>query len=329
MRKVIFFQIFLLCLISEASYAEFNTHLTSKNMPGAEFVAVKTKPGDTLSSLSARYLNDPKKAWIIAEFNDIETVTPDRILIIPSQLNNRGGIFLNGCQTVPVLAYHQFSKKSTSRMTVAEATFEAQMKYLKENGYRSITLDQFFDFLNYKNPIPKKSVLITIDDGWKSTYDIAVPILKKYSFSATLFIYSDFIGGQKALSWDQIRQLAEMGFDIQSQSKTHRNLAEQKKDESFNDYIANLEKEILHPQVLIKKKVGRDCRYLAYPYGSTNSLVRAMLKKHGYLGAFTVHRGSNPFFVNNYMVHRSTIYGDYDIDQFRKNLSVFKKIDLK
>jgi len=214
-------------------------------------------------------------------------------------------------------------------MTVAEATFEAQMKYLKENGYRSITLDQFFDFLNYKNPIPKKSVLITIDDGWKSTYDIAMPILKKYRFSATLFIYSDFIGGQKALSWDQIRQLAEMGFDIQSQSKTHRNLAEQKKDESFNDYIANLEKEILHPQVLIKKKAGRDCRYLAYPYGSTNSLVLAMLKKHGYLGAFTVHRGSNPFFVNNYMVHRSTIYGDYDMDQFRKNLSVFKKIDLK
>ena len=68
---------------------------------------------------------------------------------------------------------------------------------------------------------------------------------------------------------------------------------------------------------------------MAYPYGATNSLVISLLKNHGYRAAFTVKRESNPFFVNNFMINRSVIHGEFDMDQFKKNLSVFKEINLE
>ena len=93
--------------------------------------------------------------------------------------------------------------------------------------------------------------------------------------------------------------------------------------ESFEKYFGAIEKEIATSEKLIKKKLNKECTYLAYPYGDTNNLVIALLKKYKYRGAFTVHRGSNPFFMNNYMVNRSTIYGEYSLKRFKKNLKIY------
>jgi len=68
---------------------------------------------------------------------------------------------------------------------------------------------------------------------------------------------------------------------------------------------------------------------LAYPYGETNNLVIALLKKHGYRAAFTVNRKPNPFFIDKYRIYRSVIYGSYNMDKFKDNLSVFQKNELK
>src|SRR5690606_6768226 len=136
-----------------------------------------------------------------------------------------------------------------------------------------------------------------LDDGWRSAYHIAFPILKKYGFTATLFVSTDFIGCKNALSWQQIRELAESGFDIQCHTKTHRNLAQSEKAESFEEYFRNLRREISIPRNVIKEKLGKTCRYIAYPYGETDAVVIAMLEKHGYRGAFTMRPAGNPFFV--------------------------------
>jgi peptidoglycan/xylan/chitin deacetylase (PgdA/CDA1 family) len=215
-------------------------------------------------------------------------------------------------------------------MTVTQDTFDEQMKFLKNNGYRVITMDQLFNFLEYKTQIPKKSILITIDDGWRSTHEIAMPILKKYNFPATLFIYTDLIvGSKKTLSWDLVRELENNGIDIQCHTKTHRNLSIMGKDESFREYFKSIEKELSECTEMVKKKLKKDVKYLAYPYGDTNHLVIELLKKQGYRGAFTVDRDGNPFFVHNYRINRSMIYGDYTLSQFKKNLTVFEKEDLK
>ena len=329
-RKIVLGKFFLLCILLLTACA--TTPPEHPAIPPAriydDFIIVKTTAKDTLSSLAAEYLNDSTKDWLIAEFNDIKALTSGQELIIPLRPFNKGGLAVNGYQTVPVFLYHNFSKKA-GKMSVSEDDFEAQMKYLKENGYHFITLDQLLDFLDYKEQIPEKSVVITLDDGWRSIYDIAFPILKKYGIPATLFVYTDFIGGGKAMSWAQVKELSENGIDIQCQTRTHRNLTTLKKKESFKEYFKSLEMEISYPKKLIKRKLNKECSYLAYPYGKTNNLVIAILKKHGYRAAFTVKRKSNPFFVDNYRIHRLAIYGKYDIERFKKKLSTFHKMELK
>jgi peptidoglycan/xylan/chitin deacetylase (PgdA/CDA1 family) len=294
------------------------------------FAAVITREGDTLSSLAGQYLNDPEMEWLIADFNGISSLTPGMEIIIPLKPYERGGLTYGGYQTVPVLVYHNFSPDKTDKMTVSRASFEDQMRLLKERGYRVISLDQLFDFLDFKKQIPSKSVVITIDDGWKTAYEIAFPVLKKFDYPATLFVYTGLINtSRKAMTWEQVKELADNGIDIQSHTITHRDLAGVQDKESFKEYLDAVEKEIIESSNIIKKNTGRDCRYLAYPFGNSSNIVVAVLKRNGFRGAFTVRRGSNPFFINNYMVNRSMIYGDYDLKKFEKALTVFDDRGMK
>ena len=265
--------------------------------------------------------------WWIADFNDLSTLHPGQSLIIPLKPYEKGGVSLKGYQTVPVLSYHNFSPdRSTNRMTVTKAAFEEQMRLLKDKGYRVISLDQLLDFVSFKGQIPKKSVVITIDDGWRSAFEIALPILKKYGYPATLFVYTGLIvGSSKTLSWELVREMAENGIDIQGHTISHRTLTSINKKESFKEYFDAIERELSESAKIIKAKVGKDIKYLAYPDGETNHLVIELVRKDGYLGAFTVKRGGNPFFVSNYRINRSMIYGDFDLNQFEKNLTVFSE----
>jgi peptidoglycan/xylan/chitin deacetylase (PgdA/CDA1 family) len=328
-KQIVFLIIFLPCLLF-LSGCGLNRSISQKKFHAQaynDFVLVKTTAGDSLPSLSEKYLKNPNKGWQIAEFNHIKKIIPAQKLIIPLSPFNRGGLKKYGYQTVPILVYQNFSKNRSEKMTLTENDFNAQMKYLKQNDYHVISLNQLMNFLDYKAPLPEKSVVITFDDAWRSAFDIAVPVLIKYGFTATFFVYTDFIGGGKALSWKNIKELSIMGFDIQCQTKTHRNLSIPKKNESFKKYFNSIEMEIAYPQKLFKKMLNKDCRYLAYPYGESNNLVIAILKKHGYRGAFTFGGESNPFFTDKYTINRSVIYGNYDMEQFKHYLSVFQKTD--
>jgi peptidoglycan/xylan/chitin deacetylase (PgdA/CDA1 family) len=295
-----------------------------------DFVTVVAQEGDTFSSLSAKYLKDPSWGSFLAEYNEAESLRPGQPVIIPLKFDKKGGLTLRGYQTIPVLSYHNLSPSESNKMTVSQAMFDQQMRLLKEKGYRVISLDQFFDFLEFKSTLPPKSVVISVDDGWRSAYEIAFPILKKYEYPATLFIYADMITGTpKTLSWGLLQEMVDHGIDVQCHTKSHRNLTLPGKKESFKDYFANLEKELSACKHLIKRKLNREVKYLAYPYGDTNSLVIELAKKLGYRGAFTNKRGSNPFFVHNYRVNRSVVYGDSTLSQFERDLVTFQEEPLQ
>lgn len=303
-----------------------------------QHLAVIAQPTDTYAWLAQHYLGDATKAGLIQDYNEREPnpPTPYAALTIPLQPWKIGGVDTSGFQVVPVLTYHQFTTgASTNRMVVTASAFEAQMKYLKDNDYRVVPLNQFIDFVEFKGQIPDRSVVITIDDGWRSFYDIAYPILKKYGYPSTLFIITDFPddpkakakdGSPLALSWPQIQDMSKNGVDIECHTKTHRDLRMQP-DEDFRAYLKALDTELVTDQSELKRKSGITCHYLAYPYGGRNSLVDALTQKAGYRAAFTVKRGSDPFFIQDFQIQRSMIYGDWGIEQFKKNLKT--QIDLK
>ncbi|MGA2956922.1 MAG: polysaccharide deacetylase family protein [Thermodesulfobacteriota bacterium] len=286
----------------------------------SDFVAVIVQPGDSFSSLASEYLKDPSLDWFISGFNEITSLKPGQELIIPLQPYEKGGLTFQRYQTVPVIVYHKFSKNRADRMTVKENAFESQMRFLRDNGYRVIPLEDFFSFLDFKRQIPKKSVVITIDEEWHSTYEIAFPVLKKYGYPATFFAYTDFITPK---GWDLIKEMSRSGIDVQCHAKTHRNLIKRKVNEPFREYFEAIKKELTEATQIINKQLNKEVKYLAYPYGDTNPLTIALLKKLGYRGAFTVERGSTPFFAHPYRINRSMIYGEFNLPDFERNLSYF------
>ena len=286
-----------------------------------DFVAVAVGPGDTLESLAAAWLGDPGRAWEIAEYNGVAAAAAGQELAIPLKPFRPGGLSPERYQTVPVLVYHQFAEKSTNKMTVSREAFEAQMRLLREKGYRVIPLAQLLAFAELRAQIPEKSVVITIDDGWRSTYDIAFPILRRFGYPATLFVYTKLVtGGAKTLSWEQLREMADQGLDVQCHTVSHRNLALPQEGESPEQYLAAVQREIDDATRLIEQKTGRRPTVLAYPYGDTNGLAIELLRRRGYRAAFTVVREANPFFAPPFRFSRSMVYGDHDLARFEKNL---------
>jgi hypothetical protein len=189
-----------------------------------EFAIVVVQRGETLAALAQKYLGDPGKGWWIAEFNGIEQVQAGQEVVIPLRNRNVYGVYASGFQTIPILCYHRFGANK-SAMTVTQPAFEQQMDYLAKNGYRVIPLAHLARFLDGKEPMPKKTVAITIDDGYRATYQIAYPVLKKYNFPATVYLYTDFVGAGDALTWPQMEEMVRSGvIEIQPHSKTHSNL---------------------------------------------------------------------------------------------------------
>jgi peptidoglycan/xylan/chitin deacetylase (PgdA/CDA1 family) len=123
--------------------------------------------------------------------------------------------------------------------------------------------------------------------------------------------------------------MAGNGIDIQCHTKSHRSLISPAEKESFKEYYDEIEQELLDAAKTIKVKTNKDVKYLAYPFGDTNHLVIALLKRQGYRGGLTVKRDGIAFFINDYRVNRSMIYGDFDLPQFEKNLVVLAEEALR
>ncbi|MBQ3971791.1 MAG: polysaccharide deacetylase family protein, partial [Selenomonadaceae bacterium] len=122
---------------------------------------------------------------------------------------------------VMVLNYHKVDDLDIS-LSVRPKDFDDQMRYLKENGYHTITPDEFYESLAGNFELPENPVLITFDDGYEDNYRNAYPILRKYDFKATIFVISSFLGTKEHyFTWDQAREMAENGISIQSHTVDH------------------------------------------------------------------------------------------------------------
>jgi len=98
--------------------------------------------------------------------------------------------------------------------------------------------------------------VLTFDDGWKPFHEFAYPILKALGFTATLFIYTDFVGARSALSWDEIRQLEQEGFEIEAHSKTHNDLR-RRTGESEAEHAQRMQAELAQPLSLFQRHLLR------------------------------------------------------------------------
>jgi peptidoglycan/xylan/chitin deacetylase (PgdA/CDA1 family) len=178
-------------------------------------------------------------------------------------------------------------------------------------------------FLDGREALPQRSVVITIDDGYESTYSHALPALRRHGFPATVFVYTDFVGAGDALSWAQLRELVASGlFEIGAHSKTHRNLTERSARETEVQYRREIDNELRASRALLEKQLGIRVRFFAMPFGDANGWVIDALERQDYKLAATVTPGGNAFFGDRLMLRRTMVMGDHDLAAFRQTLQI-------
>jgi peptidoglycan/xylan/chitin deacetylase (PgdA/CDA1 family) len=291
------------------------------------FVIYLPKRGDTLKALGRRFLADDTRAPEIAELNGITKAEPGQPLVIALRPHNPIGVYADGYQTVPILSYHRFGEKD-GRMVVTPEAFAAQLDYLAKNDFQVVRLADLAEFLAGKRPLPRRAVVITMDDGYASMYEHAFPLLEKHGFPATVFVYTDFVGAKDALSWEQMAEMRASGLvDIQSHSKSHANLSYRLPGESERAYRERLAMEVRAPAKTLQQRLSAAPVSFAYPFGDTNQQVIDTLIKADYKLAVTVDPGGNPFFAYPLMLKRSMVFGDQDLGAFIAKLQVYRPLD--
>ena len=293
------------------------------------FVLYVPAPGDSLESIAERYLGSAARAWEIADFNGIAGVAAGAVLGVPLRPVNPKGVTANGYQMVPILCYHRIGP-GISPMVMSPSAFAAQLEYLASNNYRVIPLRALVDFLAGHGQLPQRAVVLTFDDGHVSAYRNVYPLLRKYGFPATFFLYTDFMNTPEGLSTAQIREMSASGLvDFQSHSKTHANLIVRRPGETDQQYHARLDLEIRVPRDLIERNAGSKVSSYAYPYGDANEVVLERIARTGHALGLTVNAGGNPFFAYPLMLRRTMIYGSNNFDAFKAALQVFRDVNLQ
>lgn len=294
-----------------------------------DWIVTTVKPGDTAESLAARHLGDAALAWMIEEYMGTRALAEGQEVIIPRRPWNLAGVEPTGYQIVPILTYHNLGPTSKGRLVLGVDRFREQMRYLKAEGYRVVTLRAFLEFASLGRQLPRKSVVLTFDDGYRTFKEHAYPLLKELGFPATLFVYTDYVGaGRNALSWADLRQLQEEGFEVHAHSKTHGDLR-RAPDESEAQYARRMRAELADPLALFQRHLGRTSQVLAYPYGRTDDGAIARVREHGYEAALTVRRQGSPAFVSPFRINRSQIYSEMTLEDFARNLNVHNAEDLR
>ena len=213
-------------------------------------------------------------------------------------------------QTAQVLifCYHRLVDKIRYPGTeITPAAFEAQMKQLKDRGITVISMQDFLAWKRGQKNIPPRSAIVTFDDGWKSQYEVAWPIMKKYGYPFTMFIYTEGVrggslGGGEAITWEQLADMRDNGVDIEGHSATHQDLREghtitlagpgvkrARTKLTGDQYEQWMQNEVVGSKQLLEQRLGIKVNCFAVPFGNYNEHVKEIARNSGYEAMFTVY----------------------------------------
>jgi peptidoglycan/xylan/chitin deacetylase (PgdA/CDA1 family) len=168
---------------------------------------------------------------------------------------------------LPILMYHKVSREREDGLTISAARLDSQFSYLKSKGYESVSFADLKASLENERPLPRKPVLLTFDDAYLNTYELAYPLLRKHQLKATVFLPVGFIGKTNAwdggaeplMSYDQIRQLAGSSIEFGLHSYGHENY------ERYSP--AQIEADVAACVKTLEENGCAFTRVFAYPYG--------------------------------------------------------------
>ena len=222
-----------------------------------------------------------------------------------------------------ILLYHKVDRRMEWGGTWnTPKQFERQMRALQERGDRVVSLEDLVG-----NSPPKADhrqlpqVAITFDDGYQNIYRYAYPILKEFSYSATIFVTTGFVGKEnfwdvnvgrrrfRHLSWEEIFEMKENGITFGSHTVTHRDLTKIPLEE--------IRWELSESKKKLEEKIGEEIRFLSYPFGRYNREIQKIAKDVGYSAAFTSYPKTKNSVIDPFARRRAGIYIIDTLPEFR------------
>ena len=194
---------------------------------------------------------------------------------------------------VPILVYHRFGPTVAASMTVTTAVFEEQLAWLRAHDYRIIPLRALLDSLrNPADQVPPRAVVITADDGHRSIYSDMLPLIRRYRFPVTLFIYPSAISNAAyALTWQQVAEIRDTGIvDVQSHTYWHPNFHRERAHLSADAYRTLVMTQLTKSRDVIGRRLGGPVDLLAWPFGIHDAQLEQWAREAGYVAAFTIER---------------------------------------
>jgi peptidoglycan/xylan/chitin deacetylase (PgdA/CDA1 family) len=232
-----------------------------------------------------------------------------------------------GTDRLPILMYHRVAPTGSPALRAYRVTpeaFEGQLRYLRAAGYSSIRLEDWQGAMAKQKPLPSRAVVITFDDGYRDFLTYAWPLLKRYGFSATVFLVVDEMGrsshwdrfhGEEAplLGWREIWQLHSEGVEFGSHSATHRPLTKL----SMIEVVL----EGARSRAILERELKRPIQAFAYPYGAVDQVVQHLIGACGYVFGLSCQPRLSSFQDSLLMLPRIGVTGTDSLRDFVIQLS--------
>lgn len=186
---------------------------------------------------------------------------------------------------VPILMYHVIGDDNgpMQELFVSPAVFRQQMEYLEEQGYHTITLKQLYQHWTQGQPLPPNPIVLTFDDGYRSVYEHAYPIMQQHGFVGVLFIYVNKFNYANSMTVEQLKELLEQGYELGSHTVSHLDLTRLSREK--------LAYEVAESKKKLEEMFGEEIVSFCYPAGRYNQQVVEQVQQAGYGIAVTTEYG--------------------------------------
>ncbi|MGN6561191.1 MAG: polysaccharide deacetylase family protein [Thermomicrobiales bacterium] len=213
-----------------------------------------------------------------------------------------------GTTVIPILMYHYVRVVADPKdtigigLSVPPERFAAQMQYLADHGYTTLTMSDVYAILAGQQPLPAKPIALTFDDGYRDFYTAAWPVLKQHHFKATSYIITNFIGWDAYMTWAMLQELDKTGqIEFGAHTLSHLDLSAASAEKSWA--------EIVGSKSILEQGLGHPISAFCYPSGKYTANVVAQVKKAGYSTATTVEYGVKQNIQTPYTMPRVRVNG--------------------
>lgn len=210
-------------------------------------------------------------------------------------------VYVNAGQ-VNAFIYHRFDDNRYPSTNISIKIFEEQLRYLQQKNLPTVSTRNISERIAKGESLPEHAVMLTVDDAYRSFYEVALPVIRQYEVAVSLFVNTDAVGTAGYMTWEEIREAAAAGVEIGNHTASHAYLVELEDGETYQHWRERVRSDILKAQTDFERELGFRPKIFAYPYGEYSTEVVSLLQELDFVAAYAqqsgvIHEEHDPFIL--------------------------------